>query len=209
MNGSRPRPETFERRHTRETFADAAKRLENHSIEVLHCDGLYRHYRCTNNGSWNDGFSIVTWPGSLMYTGDMGEYLFQRTDDMIAWMRDSLGSHHYVAEKCVAHGNVRTGSAVTEFRIEVLEEVLAERFQDAEENESTAEVNDIREKLAEIRDALDEDHRDPAFAYQAISDSGLWDGCAFQSCETFTYRFLWCLRALRWFVDTLDSGKAP
>jgi hypothetical protein len=199
---------SFEKEWTKQVFDDADRRLAGHSIEVLFSQGLYRHYRCRNNGSWNDGFEIVTWPRSLCYTGDMGEYLFQRTKDMIAFMRGSIGSHSYVAEMCAAHGTRNTGSAVKEFRKEELEELLDEVIQDAVDAEvSPSEIVEMKERIQEIRDSLGDD-KCPEDAYRAISDSGIWDGCDFPDCETFTFRFLWCLRAIEWFLKTLDEKGA-
>jgi len=47
--------------------------LAEHVVTVLHSDGLYRHWRCQKPGTGMMGFDIVTWPGSLCFTGDMGE----------------------------------------------------------------------------------------------------------------------------------------
>ena len=82
--------------------------LKDHVITVKQMNGMHRHWRCQKPGSWNMGFDIITWPGSLCFTGDMGDYLFRRTEDMVAFMRGSCMSYSYAAEKCVAHA-VRRG----------------------------------------------------------------------------------------------------
>ena len=76
--------------------------LNDHVITVKHSHGLYRHWRCQQPGSWNLGFDVVTWPGSLCYTGDMGDFLFQRVEDMITFMRTASRDVSYCAQKCVA-----------------------------------------------------------------------------------------------------------
>jgi len=55
---------------------------ENHSMEILQDDGLYRHLKFTNNGSQCYRFDLHTWPGYLCVDGDMGCYVFSRTTDM-------------------------------------------------------------------------------------------------------------------------------
>jgi hypothetical protein len=74
------------------------------------------------------GFDIVTWPGSLCYTGDMGDFLFQRTADMIAFMRGACMSYSYAAEKCVAHDG-----RLKEFSEARFEEILRDRLAEATE----------------------------------------------------------------------------
>lgn len=185
-----------------EVAIDADQRLRDHRIQVLRADGLYRHYRCRNSGSCIDGFDIVTWPGSLCYTGDMGDFLFQRTDDMVAFMGRACRSPSYAAEKCVASGHERVLGGVYEFRREVLVELLDEARE--EQRGSRHPERDLDAELDEILEAYDE-CQSPDDAYRAIHESRLWDGSDFPSCETFTFRFLWCLRAIGWFTNNLKS----
>jgi hypothetical protein len=65
---------------SRERFIrDTAK----HEMTVLHDDGLYRHLRFQQaSGSSFYWFDLVTWPGCLVISGDMGAHHFSRTRDM-------------------------------------------------------------------------------------------------------------------------------
>lgn len=71
---------------TEESFL---KDVENHRMKVLMDSGIYRHLRFASTGehSWNQWFEIVTWPGRLAYSGDMGTYVFQRLEDMFEFFR--------------------------------------------------------------------------------------------------------------------------
>lgn len=177
-----------------------AKDLAQHVITERHAHGLYRHYRCQRPGSWNMGFDVVTWPGSLCFTGDMGEYLFQRTDDMIAFMRGSCMSYSYAAEKCVAHDG-----RLMEFSEDAMERLLAMAVVDAE----SEDMNDVLEKCDEIRNVF-ANNSDHHATRQAMYDSDLWDGSDFPSCEEYTFHFLWCLHAMKWFCENVELAvKAP
>lgn len=67
-----------------ETFTrDIAK----HEIEVIRDDGVDRHLRFRRPGTMSMHFDILTWPGYLCYTGDMGSYVFRRTEDMLEFFR--------------------------------------------------------------------------------------------------------------------------
>ncbi len=179
--------------------------LKEHTVTVRHADGLYRHWRCQKPETWNMGFDIITWPGSLCYTGDMGDCLFQRTPDMVSFMRGSCMSYSYAAEKCVAHDG-----RLKEFREERFEEILAERLKESEdgtfrvmrrgkiENESVADaIEEIRREYSE--------YSTPHDAMRAMHESGLWDGCDLPSCEDYTFHFLWCLHAIKWFTKKLEQ----
>lgn len=184
--------------------------LAGHTITVMHEAGLYRHYRCQRPGTWCMGFDIVTWPGSLCYTGDMGDYLFQRADDMIAFMSSAIRDHSYVAQKCVA-------GKVKEWREERFEEVLRERLKQSRADGSEGRHRVMRrgvwveasvtEKIKEIRREYD-NYCSQHDAMKAMYESGLWDSCELPSCEVYTFHFLWCLHAIKWFCDKLKGVKA-
>jgi hypothetical protein len=176
-----------------------ANDLAKHTVTVRHMDGMYRHWRCQAPGTWVMGFDIVTWPGSLCFTGDMGEYLFQRTEDMVSFMRGSCMSYEYAAEKCVAHDG-----RLKEWSEERFEEILKERQAESEEvsvlrngrcvTESVADhVEEIRREYSNYSSRWD--------AEKAMYESCLWDGGDMPSCEEYTYHFLWALHAIKWFCE--------
>lgn len=176
--------------------------LANHRITLKHSDGMYRHWRCQQPGTWNLGFDIITWPGSLCYTGDMGDYLFQRTHDMVEFMRQASMSYSYAAEKCVAHDG-----RLKEFRHELFEELLQNYVADRGlEGAEESELASVRRKIDDLREAAKGDYDTPQEVMQAIYESGLWDGCDMPSCEAWTFHFLWGLHAIKWFCDSLAAG---
>lgn len=77
-----------------------------HALTVKLDDGLYRHLRFQKPGSWQYGYDLVTWPGFLAYTGDMGEYLFARTADMFDFFAAGPGINpDYWGEKLKGPGH--------------------------------------------------------------------------------------------------------
>lgn len=183
--------------------------LKDHAITILHQHGLYRHYRCQKPGTWVLGFDVVTWPGSLCYTGDMGEYLYQRTDDMIAFMRGSAMSYSYVAEKCVAHDGRLKEWSEERFR-EVLAERLAESAEDGGEFTVVRHGGSVKESVAEKIVEIEQEYgnyQSRHDAEKAMYESGLWDGADMPSCEVWTVHFLWCLHALDWFCKNVGHAQ--
>ncbi len=177
------------------------RNLAAHVVTELHSYGLYRHWRCQQPNTRNMGFDIVTWPGSLCYTGDMGDYLFERTADMVAFMRGSCMSYSYAAEKCVAHDG-----RLKEWRSEIFEEVLADRIKCQDEDADSKRKAEVMNKIDEIRReyGIYETEHD---AMRAIYESGIWNCCDLPNCTTYSRHFLWCLHAIKWFCAKIDAGE--
>jgi len=176
-----------------------ARNMVNHVITMKRSDSLYRHYRCQTPGTWCFGFDIVTWPGSLCFTGDLGEYVFQREPDMIQFMGIVCGKdpidYHYAAEKCRASRDGLTEFSEQKFRSRVRER-LRERPRD----------KDAKAKARVILDEFEE-YNDPHGAVRAMYESGLWDGSDLPSVQTYTFGFVLCVNAIRWFCERLSAGN--
>lgn len=61
--------------------------VAEHQMQVLRDDRLYRHLLFKKPGTGCYHFNIVTYPGTLVYTGDMGSFVFQRLEDMFEFFR--------------------------------------------------------------------------------------------------------------------------
>ncbi|SQC93443.1 Uncharacterised protein [Cedecea neteri] len=64
-----------------------------HTLQIHRDDGLYRHLRFKRPGTNAYYFDIVTWPGYLTITGDMGTWTFSRVSDMFNFFMDSHFGH--------------------------------------------------------------------------------------------------------------------
>lgn len=182
----------------KEYFEKASAKFQ---ITKLHEHGLYRHYRCGEPGNCANSFQVMAWPGFLAFVGDMGDYVFSRTDDMIAFMARAARDCSYSAEKCVASGR----GGLTEWSYA--------RF-DAWCNERLAEHPDYESKEAErVQDAVDEiraayqEYNEPHDALRTIwhhaPDLGVDEMPNF---EEYTVHFLWCLHALQWFCANVPAA---
>lgn len=70
-----------------------ARDTADHTLTVLHDDGLYRHLRFTSTDNRFYWFELVTWPGRLAFTGGIGAgFVFARLDDMFEFFR-TAGMH--------------------------------------------------------------------------------------------------------------------
>jgi hypothetical protein len=149
------------------------KDVAHHEMKVLMDNGLYRHLRFQAKGkySWNQWFDIVTWPGRLVYTGDMGTYVFARLEDMFEFFRthpsESKGLYintGYWGEKLQAVDRCGRACDFMEFSPERLknrvEDAIKEwveefplEFESSPEEESAAKAKFEKE----LREAIKED----------------------------------------------------
>lgn len=55
----------------------------DHELTILHEEGVYRHLRIAQSDSYMYSWDIITWPGHLAITGDIGDgFTFSRIHDM-------------------------------------------------------------------------------------------------------------------------------
>lgn len=191
------------------TAEEFAKYVESHEMTVLHEDGVYRHITFGVPDSGIDRFNLTTFPGRLVFTGDRGDYLFERTNDMFQFFRNSSGeiNEDYWAEKCVASD--RDGIKV--FSGERFKEVILQQLEDMEADANTRAA--VEEYLLDSTDEMTNEsaHREVSnFAlvdedgddHEVFSDSYEYD------FTEYTRQFIWCLRAIVWGIAKYDSERS-
>lgn len=212
------------------------KDVATHRLEILRDDGLYRHLRFRRveaDGYVTGcmGFDIVTWPGWLAYSGDMGAFMFTRLPDMLQFFRkepregrtifDGI-DRRYWAEKCEAEG--ARGDGIQEFswekfvadvkdyhdqacQVDAVEEDDPDFIRDAAKDQKKHRD----EVWSELESELNSMEQDEARAYQILRDFS-HDGFRFDDWErdskVYTQRFNWCCCALAWAISKYDEAKA-
>lgn len=194
-------------RPTEESFL---KDVARHEMTVIRDDGVHRHLRFRKPDSGDMYFDIVTYPHFLVYSGDMGCYVFSRINDMFEFFRsrpdrEPVGSLFinlsYWAEKLEAtdrpDGHRRYCS--DSFRQHVTDEL--------EEMEADQDLRDEVEEYVlayaddgefQARQALDEfEHK----GRRIFSDTWEWN------FDEYTFRFVWCCYALAWAIRQYDASK--
>jgi hypothetical protein len=153
---------------TEKTFL---KDIAKHEMKVLLDNGIYRHIRFRKPESGDMWFEIVTWPGFLAYSGDMGCFVFSRIKDMFEFFRTRPeGSSKlfintgYWGEKLEAVDRYGHESGHLVFSPESMREHVEQTVKywvenypvpyDADAEEETAVRNEFE---AELREAIEED----------------------------------------------------
>lgn len=212
-----------------EALARFEKDTAGHQMEVLLDNGVYRHLRFKRPGSYSFSFDVVTWPGYLAVSGDMGDSMFTRLHDMFEFFRRKddgaeVGKLRinpgYWAEKCVANDGDKR-----EFRIELFEELVKERFDEFinehrdDDNGEPAWAPQLWEELedevlhigdesvAEAIGTMDgfEPSKDEPFARFHFADAWEYGN----ELQDYTFHFYWRLYAIAHAIEVYDAQRLP
>lgn len=207
------------------------KDVASHEMTVLREDGVYRHIQFKRPDSGCFRFDFITWPGYLCYTGDMGTYVFCRTNDMFAFFRTdreymthregrSLAiNHSYWAGK--VQSDSRYGKGTEAFSEELFREAIKHDFDqhfaniEPDDDASEQDKSAFQELKAETWEAVE----DEILSVDSLESQGVsaaYDfahgALAFQDfCDhrltDYTFHFIWCCYALAWGIQKYDEAK--
>lgn len=191
------------------------KDVQHHQMTVIRDDGVHRHIRFGKPGTGCMHFQLITWPGYLCYTGDMGTYVFRRLEDMFEFFRHRPRddgrlyiNESYWAEKLEAtdkNGGHRAYSP-SRFRAYVIDHCKEWRRE-----MSRSEFKEFREAIEE--DVLRWEDEGEHEAHKALYEFGHGDRRWFQDSweadfKEYTFRFTWCCYALAWGIGRYDEQRS-
>jgi hypothetical protein len=197
---------------------DFLKSVADHKMEIIRDDGINRHIRFKRPDTYCMGFDLITWPGYLCYTGDMGTYVFTRVQDMFTFFRRGDNappfriSFGYWAEKATG---VDSCDGLRKYSPEMFQEVVKERLENCCEDLDPEDAKGLRSDVDEL--ILYHSHNGEYDARTAV-DEFEWidsDGNRIElftdfwevNLKEFTFRFLWCCHALEWAIGIYDSSQ--
>lgn len=175
--------------------------VKNHKMKILLDNGVYRHLCFRAPETVNRYFEIVTYPGYLVISGDMGTYVFRRLTDMFEFFRHDEVNLDYWSEKIDAEDK---HSKVREFSPEKAEEIIRdhinEYFKDGEDEVEKKRV------LEEFEDLNFEDEND---LYRGLNDiaSDVFQDHWEWSFKEYNFHFVWCCQAIVWAIKQWDSRE--
>ncbi len=185
-------------------------------MTVLRDDGLYRHLLFKQPNSSPYWFEIITWPGRLCISGDMGDHVFTRLNDMFEFFRTERTEKEplrinlgYWSEKLQATAK---DGGFRKFSKEKFEANVRLRVDEYFSDEESDEVK--KAVIEEIeQDVLPEADNGSYAAYTAAIGYS-HEGSRFSmqdfyeiNCEEYTYHFVWCCYAIAWGIRQYDEAK--
>jgi len=186
--------------------------IAKHVMEEFRDDGVNRHIRFRRPGTMCMHFDLLTWPGYLCYTGDMGTYVFTRLQDMFEFFRCENHEERYQISMNYWAEKIRAADrdGVSEFSAESFKSNVRDYFE-----------QNVPEEWPERRKAelWAEIEQDVIGELEDIGEHGAWsalfhfnfDGFRFRDwehqCREYTHRFRWCCHALRWAIAKYDESR--
>lgn len=203
------------------------KDVAEHYVEVFRAEGVHRHLRFRRAGTMCMHFDIVTWPGILVITGDMGTSVFTRIEDMFEFFRPGRGEREpgsnklwinsgYWAEKCIANDGPKDEfsksrwSRIVKERFEAYfqerdelspaEEVAKAELWDQVEREVIDMAESVESALTQAGNFQPETHEFESFGFSEMWDYTLTD---------YRWHFIWRLYAISWGIQFFDRVHKP
>lgn len=181
--------------------------VRGHQMMIELDQGVHRSIKFSRAGSSCYHFRLVTWPGHLAISGDMGSYVFCRVLDMFTFFRDPAMTGRinpqYWAEKADA---VDRQGGPKSFCPHTL--ASAVRDSAADWQVRLGDANKIR---AEVEELATGDFSNEHEAYEAIRDFEASDGNDFTDfdCDLrdWDFGYLWLCRAIVWGIKQYDLVK--
>jgi hypothetical protein len=223
--------ETKLEREAREQFE---RNTADHTMEILHNDGVYRHLKFSNNGSSIYRYDLITYPGHLVISGDMDSFTFKRLYDMFDFFttpRGGIINPQYWSEKIIASSKGTTKHfSADKAKCAVVERFMEDRLQ---WDDGTAPLfRALREEVLDVLTEVGDGIESPDVAKKAMSefayykppapgekprprwergnypDYTLDDWYEFDM-EEYDFHFLWICHAIRHGVQTYrEAGHA-
>ena len=186
--------------------------VEKHQMTILKDDGLYRHIHFGMFNDSNRSFSITTFPNYLAITGDMGDFVFSRIDDMFEFFNTTDINPDYWAQKVVSQSIF--GDGIYHFDIELFKNNIInyiKSYLDLEENEELPEIylDDISSILS-AEDEIDCINELRNFYPNSLKSNVLadfWMDYSYNSCRSFNYNYMWCCYAIQYAISKYAEFK--
>lgn len=197
--------------------------VENHELIIVRDDGVNRHLRFKQPGTSSFYFDLITWPGCLCITGDMGTYVFQRIEDMFEFFRTDrqhgvgeglkINQPYWSGKLIAVCSNGKLGGSAVEFSPDKFHRRVKEQLV------SWWRYGELtRKQRRELREEIEHQvlrHCDDgeARAYDTLTEFACEiDGRAFYFSDSwewnltdYTYHFTWCCYAIAWGVMKYDQ----
>lgn len=208
--------------------------VADHRMIVIRDDGVNRHIRFKQPDSGNMHFDLITWPGHLCYTGDMGTYVFQRLEDMFEFFRtDRLNRRDpaklyinlpYWTEKLVAIDGNRSGGKVKPFDEAKFRKVINQYRVDWMRSAKESGELDA-DGRRELWEAVESDVIGPledggveralwaAYEFYHKDSTGgrkrgwMFDDLWDNDFTEYSHSIVWCCYALAWAIRAYDAAK--
>lgn len=205
--------------------------VAEHEMIVVRDDGAHRHIRFKKPGTYCMHFDLITWPGYLCYTGDMGTYVFRRLEDMFEFFRTDREHMRlrdgrtlainpgYWGEKLEAVERSGDSGSYREFSDDKFNRAVMGDLVEWIRGHAHHTTKEERRELWDyvVSDVIGADGDTGGYRKQCAAHDfhhrvngrlefyfqDFWE----HNVTDYTHRFIWCCYALAWGVAKYDAAK--
>ncbi len=197
------------------TLEQFLKDVANHQLTVNLDQGLFRDLTVQRPGCCEMHYHITTRPGYLMFTGDMGSFVFQRTNDMFGFFRPQSGYYinpGYWGEKVeagvVSEFDIDTAnSSVQSYLTNFLEDLDLSDPEDREKSKQALEA--VTSFISGTQGSGEVDFWNEINSWDADEAGGMDLTDFFEAPTTkATFRYIWCCYAIVHAIKLYDAHKS-
>jgi hypothetical protein len=189
--------------------------VKDHKLTIIKDDGLYRHIRLSREGSSVYRYDLITWPGYLCTTGDMGCWTFSRIEDMFEFfiMTDTDFNKPHVINPGYWEEKIRSvskfGGPATKFNIDTFKESVLQRVEDYFDDEDAAKekAECIAELENDVFSYMEDEHEQSI--YQKLQEFRFGDFSfdEMPHAEEYTLHYIWILYAIVYGINAYTKVK--
>lgn len=205
-----------------------------HEMTCIKSDGVHRHYHFSNPKHSNYWFDIVTVPGYLFMTGDMGTWAFSRINDMIQFFNHDRIDYGYWAEK-LQMGSCRSEvtavykevylSSTLKYYRKLLEEWLAAAQDDDDDKDILYAIKrsyrEFAERIGQLKSLVSDysgANISESVFYRAVAEAGMeddsdvghsspWDWENLSPHFKPTHHYAWACEAIRYACQRISNKE--
>lgn len=184
--------------------------VQYHNMKILNDDEVFRCIAFKQEDTNDYAFKLITFPGGLTITGDMGCYTFERVRDMFQFFSSPLNNLHiredYWSEKCVS----KTKRELQEWSSDVFKKEIQELFNSFSDDTGLTpdQKKDYWKEIQEqVLDSFYLESKDLTYENMNLFtppesvDSNIFeDFYEYTFGEGYSQSYLWCLYAIVWGI---------
>jgi len=185
------------------------KDTAKHSMVIEKDDGVFRHIVFSNNGSSVYKFRLTTFPGYLVVSGDMGEWIFSRIYDMFNFFGDSKEklsiNPSYWSEKLDASKDGYSEFSERMFSYTVNRDVKEYINENDVDDDKMKEIKEELEFM--IGDANEYNCYEKMHEFDYNLDLSIFQYSFEYSFKEYTHHYLWACFAVVWGINKYNESK--
>lgn len=188
----------METKLAKQIAANAKAAFAKHECQQILDAGDFRAWKCADPETCIHAYTVYAVPGRLILCGDLGAMMFERTFDMVPWIRRNLHATQYIASK------VPSEIKRTQFSAEVAQQWIdTERAEIAatEDGDLAFDREEKNAALDRLEEVLEEGCEHDFWTEARDCSAVLWD--EWPSFEDYTPSFYWALRCLEWWLNAI------